>query len=203
MRRILITTAMAILFLTSVATSSFGYSFGIEDFNGTYEYGDDNFGTYLGTVYGENDNLTILAEFLEWKFGLAPDSMKLFGKTDEDSLFTPDTELNDENKIISGTWSTADVGTAPGDVPADAAVIDLLIVKGGTSFSVHQYNPAASWGEWNVGYLDEVGKQGVNIPALSHLSAYIAPTSVPEPTTLLLLGLGLVGVAGLRRKQRS
>ena len=31
-------------------------------------------------------------------------------------------------------------------------------------------------------------------------SAVLSPTSAPEPTTMLLLGLGLVGLAGVRRK---
>jgi hypothetical protein len=30
-----------------------------------------------------------------------------------------------------------------------------------------------------------------------------APQSVPEPSTLILLGLGLVGMAGVKRKFRS
>jgi len=39
--------------------------------------------------------------------------------------------------------------------------------------------------------------------AISHVTLYGGKTQVPEPTTLLLLGLGLVGLAGAGRKMKK
>ena len=49
--------------------------------------------------------------------------------------------------------------------------------------------------------LDDSGMQPEARPSLSLVGALNSTSSVPEPATLLLLGTGLLGLAGLRRKK--
>ena len=55
--------------------------------------------------------------------------------------------------------------------------------------------------DWGVVNLVDLGLTSTNIGKISHVGEFNG-TSVPEPLTVVLLGLGLVGLGGARRFQK-
>ncbi len=105
----------------------------------------------------------------------------------------------------SGTWDLTWSGALP-------ASIDLVaVIKGSTKWSAFLFDdemllaPGANSPNdtWRITFYNTGGE----IPALSHLSLYgrdVEPnTPVPEPSTILLLGGGLLGMAIYRRRPKK
>ncbi|MFP4031667.1 MAG: PEP-CTERM sorting domain-containing protein [Desulfococcaceae bacterium] len=94
----------------------------------------------------------------------------------------------------SGAWSTGES-------------VHLYSVKAGNQYALYWMDAATS-GTWSTGDL-LVGKK--NIPAISHLSTWRfvgtpgggGMNPVPEPGTVALMGLGLVGLAGTKLRKKS
>lgn len=115
----------------------------------------------------------------------------------------------------SGTWDLFGTIDDPLDPVSDPLVdtsdpinmIDIYVVKGSTSYAVYYMAGGQQWGEWNIGDLaiqfDKDGEPKYDtVSGFSHFTGYTTGGApVPEPATMLLLGTGLIGLAGLGRKR--
>lgn len=104
------------------------------------------------------------------------------------------------NYSSSGTWGLGGL---------TSSAIDFYAVKAGSYWAMYAVNPGATTGSWSTFDIWAIGGPGTGGHpdngggdiGLSHFAAYSAGTSVPEPASLSLLGIGLlgIGVTGRRR----
>tara|TARA_B100000614_G_scaffold261925_1_gene293281 strand:+ start:249 stop:782 length:534 start_codon:yes stop_codon:yes gene_type:complete len=161
---------------------------------------------HIGTYSGNDSNTDLelieswVTDWLDLDYTL---ELEEYAKVDfpgtesSDDRLTLSYNLNSEDESTVGTWRTSDY-------------INMFSVKSTAGFALYWLgdadNPADStfWGASSGNWItDLVGGQGI-----SHFSAWTITGGdeppagqVPEPSTMLLFGLGILGLAGFGRKR--
>lgn len=106
---------------------------------------------------------------------------------------------------LGGTDGALTVTSDPGGLTGEWSLANpyqfgFYAVKGATEFALYYVQPPQSSGDWTTRHLLNNGGQ---IPQISHLSGLTTTTTVvPEPSTAMLLGLGLLGLGAVARRRR-
>lgn len=79
-----------------------------------------------------------------------------------------------------------------------------FLVKNAKWWALFENNTNASWAVVDFSQLDSGFKfKDLENTTISHVSEFGKFTSIPEPSGLLLLGLGLIGLSVMRRRSKS
>lgn len=155
----------------------------------------DNSGTLLGIFSGNDNvlsdvysNIISSSAYTGPTFSLA--DFEFYAKVDAPAVTTTEG---------TGTLSVTYADGGQSGTWASGGPLNFYSLKASNKYALYWENPSSLAGTWSTIDLLNAGHNGKTLE-LSHISGYTA-SPVPEPATMLLLGGGLVGLAGFGRKK--
>ena len=148
-----------------------------------------NSGTYIGTFSGNDVNLAAVESQVE-AFLNYDITLTFYEKVEAPSEGTEKLTITYEPDNKSGTWTTLDP-------------IAIYSVKASDSYALYFVSELGDTsGTWST---EDIFKNNHN-PEISHLSTWLyglTAIPVPEPSTFMLAGIGIIGIFAINRKQKN
>lgn len=167
-------------------------------------------GYYLGTSTNkpEGDTETklviegLMSEFLNGTFTVNTSAKVEADATTTDFLTLEYLVKKEQSEYVAGTWSTS----------SSDELMDVFAVKSANDFSLYYVLPAQATGFWST--VHTLSSNQKKIASISHFIGVLGtppdPSTdppppntgvVPEPGTMILLGFGLISLAGIGRRK--